>query len=554
MRVLKVMAGCCALVLFAGCSSAPYDSSEAQPREPLPQRLAQIKHDLALGSTGADVQALHEYFTAYGYFQNYLLQEEYPEWRPIVADEPADLSVFDQSTELAVREFQRNFALLESGVVDANTRDMLVLPRCGVPDGMQSLDPANKYLVHPSKWAHTNLTWKMANADDVTLAEARAAAQLAFASWSAVTNLSFTEVTGSFSADIGMLFTPLIGQPASYAAVTAYPDDGGDMRIDPTETWSVASPTPGGSVDLQSVLVHELGHALGLKHSTVSSNAVMFASISTGVQRRSLHVDDRIAISALYDTWVQLPGCAKAIGVGAAGTGAAWVIGCASGANGTAHYWNGSSWVADSANGVGKRIDVGPNGIPWLVHSNGNIYRRSSSSVSSGSWTQVTGCAKDITAGGDGSVWIVGCSSSANGLAHKWNSSTSTWTADAANGVGSRIAVGSSGVPWMVHSDGKIYRRSSSNVSSGSWVQLPGAGRDIAIGDNKYAWLIGTGSFGSGSPIFAFQEESDPDPDPEDVYPGPWVKANGGAVEIDVAPDNSPWVVDSTGAIWRTTK
>src|SRR5207244_5922279 len=43
--------------------------------------------------------------------------------------------------------------------------------------------------------------------------------------------------------------------------------------------------------DFQTILTHEMGHALGLGHST-SPDSVMFADLATGVARRAMTVQD----------------------------------------------------------------------------------------------------------------------------------------------------------------------------------------------------------------------------------------------------------------------
>ena len=74
-----------------------------------------------------------------------------------------------------------------------------------------------------------------------------------------------------------------------------------DMVIDNADyTWYTgALPVPFGQFDLDSVIVHELGHGLGLSHSN-SSAAVMYPSISAGAARRVLNQDDIDGVSFLY--------------------------------------------------------------------------------------------------------------------------------------------------------------------------------------------------------------------------------------------------------------
>lgn len=69
-----------------------------------------------------------------------------------------------------------------------------------------------------------------------------------------------------------------------------------DMQFDPDWNWTLGSPT---SVDLQSVALHEFGHALGLNHSGDGS-AVMYASYSSGSQKRTPTADDVAGLTAIY--------------------------------------------------------------------------------------------------------------------------------------------------------------------------------------------------------------------------------------------------------------
>src|SRR5262249_26286183 len=100
-------------------------------------------------------------------------------------------------------------------------------------------------------------------------------------------------------------------------------------------------------------------------------------------------------------TWGKLPGLARDIGAGA--DGSVWVIGTNPvGNDGVGDFrWTGSDWEAIDGGGV--RIDVDEGGNPWVVNSGGQIFRRINDR-----WQLLPGLARDIGAGADGSVWVIG--------------------------------------------------------------------------------------------------------------------------------------------------
>jgi hypothetical protein len=70
-----------------------------------------------------------------------------------------------------------------------------------------------------------------------------------------------------------------------------------DMEIAPGWHWTTSD--TGVDVDLQSVVTHEFGHALGLNHSA-NSAAVMYASYTQGSIKRTLTSDDLAGLNAIY--------------------------------------------------------------------------------------------------------------------------------------------------------------------------------------------------------------------------------------------------------------
>lgn len=78
------------------------------------------------------------------------------------------------------------------------------------------------------------------------------------------------------------------------------------MHFDNTETWSTATPTPAAAVDLESVALHEMGHAIGLDHSP-DTDAVMYAYLNPGQTKRRLTGGDVVAIRDLYGAAAVVP-------------------------------------------------------------------------------------------------------------------------------------------------------------------------------------------------------------------------------------------------------
>lgn len=70
-----------------------------------------------------------------------------------------------------------------------------------------------------------------------------------------------------------------------------------DMQFDVTRKWTESE--VGAQVDFFSVVLHELGHIVGLKHSEVAK-AVMYGSYHPGDIRRKLDIDDRAGLYRLY--------------------------------------------------------------------------------------------------------------------------------------------------------------------------------------------------------------------------------------------------------------
>ncbi len=198
---------------------------------------------------------------------------------------------------------------------------------------------------------------------------------------------------------------------------------------------------------------------------------------------------------------------------------------------------NGSTW--EPVDGGAARIAVGPNGKPWVVNKDGQIFQRVQDT-----WIKFPGRAKDIGVGADGSVWIIGTKPVNAQPPYDFGIfklNEDKW--EAIEGGAVRISVGPNGMPWVVNSVGKIFRR-----DEGSWAEIPGRGTDIGVGtvssfgnpQQSSVWLIGTDRVGNAGDFGVYE-----------FVNGDWTKVDGGGIAITSGPDGLPWLVNSVGSIFR---
>ena len=98
------------------------------------------------------------------------------------------------------------------------------------------------------------------------------------------------------------IVSELSGGQAGVLAYCELPsNDGWRIRFYQAWTWDDGPGTvPANWMDVQGILTHEYGHALGLDHSSSSSSTMYASVIGNGVANRSISSDDVNGIRAIY--------------------------------------------------------------------------------------------------------------------------------------------------------------------------------------------------------------------------------------------------------------
>nr|XP_012423402.1 PREDICTED: interstitial collagenase-like [Odobenus rosmarus divergens] len=197
-----------------------------------------------------------------------------------------------------LKKMQEFFGLKVTGKIDADTLNLMRQPRCGVPDIAQ-------YVLtdRTLRWEHTHLTYRIENyTPDLPRADVDSAIEKAFQLWSNVSPLTFTKVLRG-QADIMISFvrgdhydnSPFDGPDGNLAhAFPPGPNLGGDAHFDEDERWTKNY----RNYNLYRVAAHELGHSLGLSHST-DIGALMYPNYMYDGHVQ-LSQDDINAIQAIY--------------------------------------------------------------------------------------------------------------------------------------------------------------------------------------------------------------------------------------------------------------
>ncbi|MHA2134295.1 MAG: matrixin family metalloprotease [Candidatus Thorarchaeota archaeon] len=207
---------------------------------------------------------------------------------------------------MALRLFQNTYKLQSLGTLTVDSFLLMLKPRCAHPDipldepqessagptGTTSSDPI---VFTGNRWDSFNLQYRLlTGTGDVS--NEWSIIRGGMDTWAGVSPLSFSQTTGSSELEFDFRQPSESGYPFDSGGskdgntlAHAYPPTNGLVEFDDHEDW--------GSTHLDAVATHEIGHALGLGHSSVE-DSTMYAWYDGG--QASLHEVDVRGIKSLY--------------------------------------------------------------------------------------------------------------------------------------------------------------------------------------------------------------------------------------------------------------
>ncbi|XP_018365194.1 PREDICTED: matrix metalloproteinase-24-like [Trachymyrmex cornetzi] len=179
------------------------------------------------------------------------------------ADNNTQLSFEEGELKQAISLFQEYYQIQGDGTLNNYTLYQMRKPRCGLPD-------IYEYNIDRRKWAKTHLTWNFQLADPQTLQTTEFAGTHTYADRRRNEEICTSSLDGPGGVLAHAFYPPTVNNYSS------------EIHIDSAEPWHIYLTDKSASSNkdyLLNTLIHEIGHSLGLPHSS-REESIMFAVVT----------------------------------------------------------------------------------------------------------------------------------------------------------------------------------------------------------------------------------------------------------------------------------